>query len=618
MPDITHLNGIALVKKKGNKLYVVSDPEGVADESPIIAEGTTTPRMLKDRFADIANVKDYGAVGDGQHDDTEAVQAAMNAGGLLFFPRGTYVVTVNINSPAISDMARVVSYPGQNGTTIGNLVIASGCTLIGNDIGASQDFWSKVDLANNQLTFIGRGCGRNLGSTADTTTAIGQGCISGETVDDALSNYSPYTGHDNVVIGFHCGKRLTTAEANVGIGRDALNCLTDGIRNTAVGTTALQQLIHGNSNTVFGCRAGMRMGTTTDADGTRVSTEAVYNNTFIGESAGRETRIGSNNTYVGYSAGRGVTSESNQYTGTSTGEDNTVVGSVAFSKVSTGSRNSIIGKSAATNLESGTDNVIIGYSAGSAAANTVNAVIVGSRAAMAATSASNSVIIGCNAVREATNLDNVFAIGGSGSVPYLQGTMNSDSNTLRVDASFTPSAGDTYILGSAAYKWSTIFAANGTIVTSDFRCKQNIANPAQALLKAWGNVGFKVFQFKDAVEKKGESSARYHVGVIAQDVQTAFTEQGLDVSKYGLFCHDSWEDEYETIEVVDQPEVLNEAGEVVTPAVVHTEQRKVLDAGDRFGIRYEEALALECAYLRGRLSKIETALATHGITLGDE
>lgn len=173
-------------------------------------------------------------------------------------------------------------------------------------------------------------------------------------------------------------------------------------------------------------------------------------------------------------------------------------------------------------------------------------------------------------------------------------------------------------LGRQANRWSVVYAGTGTINTSDYRCKQNIANPTQALLKAWGNVGFKVFQFKDAVEKKGESSARYHVGVIAQDVQTAFTEQGLDASKYGLFCHDEWQDEYETIEVIDQPEVLGEDGEVVTPAVVHTEQRKVLDAGDRYGIRYEEALALECAYLRDRLSKIETALATHGITLGDE
>lgn len=183
---------------------------------------------------------------------------------------------------------------------------------------------------------------------------------------------------------------------------------------------------------------------------------------------------------------------------------------------------------------------------------------------------------------------------------------------------FTPEADGTQKLGRASNRWSEVFASTAAINTSDYRCKQNIVNPTQALLKAWGNVGFKVFQFKDAVEKKGESTARYHIGVIAQDVQSAFSAQGLDAQKYGFFCHDEWQDEYETVEVVDQSEILDENGEVVTPAVTHTEQRKVLDAGDRYGIRYEEALALECAYLRDRLSKIETALATHGITLGDE
>lgn len=39
------------------------------------------------------NVKQFGAVGDGTTDDTAAIQAAIDAGGITFFPAGTYIVT---------------------------------------------------------------------------------------------------------------------------------------------------------------------------------------------------------------------------------------------------------------------------------------------------------------------------------------------------------------------------------------------------------------------------------------------------------------------------------------------------------------------------------------------
>lgn len=186
---------------------------------------------------------------------------------------------------------------------------------------------------------------------------------------------------------------------------------------------------------------------------------------------------------------------------------------------------------------------------------------------------------------------NIQFYGGSVTVPGLLRTLTDGGASL----------------GTVNNRWAQLFAATATINTSDARCKENIAAPDDALMRAWGKVGFKVFQFKDAVVKKG-SDARIHVGVIAQEVKAAFEAEGLDAARYGLFCHDAWEEEYENVTLVDQPEVTDDDGNITTPEVSHVEKRLVTEAGDRYGIRYEEALALECAYQRWRLAQIEARL----------
>ena len=147
-------------------------------------------------------------------------------------------------------------------------------------------------------------------------------------------------------------------------------------------------------------------------------------------------------------------------------------------------------------------------------------------------------------------------------------------------------------LGTENKYWADAYIMSGShIGGSDARLKDNIEEPDEALMRAWGKVHFRVFQMRDAIEKKGAEEARLHVGVIAQEVQEAFASEGLDASRYGLFCHDTWE---------AKPAVIDpETGEVEEPAQ---------EAGDRYGIRYGEALALECAYQRWRLDRIEAAL----------
>ncbi len=71
--------------------------------SSVTATGSTTARTLANRFADVVNVKDFGAVGDGVADDTAAIQAAVNAsqGKTLIGVSGeTYLIRDQIVIPS--------------------------------------------------------------------------------------------------------------------------------------------------------------------------------------------------------------------------------------------------------------------------------------------------------------------------------------------------------------------------------------------------------------------------------------------------------------------------------------------------------------------------------------
>ncbi len=117
-------------------------------------------------------------------------------------------------------------------------------------------------------------------------------------------------------------------------------------------------------------------------------------------------------------------------------------------------------------------------------------------------------------------------------------------------------------LGRSAHRFREIFCANGTINTSDRNEKQDI----EALTDAETRVAvaakglLRKFRWQSAVEEKGDE-ARIHFGIIAQDLQDAFTAEGLDAGDYAMWCSDTWTDE--------------ETGEEKT----------------RLGVRYSELLA---------------------------
>lgn len=67
-----------------------------------ITTGTSVERDIRDRFADVINVKDFGAKGDGVTDDTSAIQAAIayletsSREGKVIFPYGRYIISDTI------------------------------------------------------------------------------------------------------------------------------------------------------------------------------------------------------------------------------------------------------------------------------------------------------------------------------------------------------------------------------------------------------------------------------------------------------------------------------------------------------------------------------------------
>lgn len=139
---------------------------------------------------------------------------------------------------------------------------------------------------------------------------------------------------------------------------------------------------------------------------------------------------------------------------------------------------------------------------------------------------------------------------------------------------------------------------NGTAVqiTSDQRLKQQIAKIDDKLLDAWEDVELSQFKYNDAVEQKGKDKARLHTGYVVQQIDTACKSHNVDISEYGLFCHEEYAEETEEVEVEQKDGTKSK-------------ERKVIhEADEHYSLRYTEALVVECAYLRKQIKELKERL----------
>ena len=100
---------------------------------------------------------------------------------------------------------------------------------------------------------------------------------------------------------------------------------------------------------------------------------------------------------------------------------------------------------------------------------------------------------------------------------------------VQVTGNLIPSGSGVYSLGASTFKWSDVYASNGTIVTSDREKKEDISYDLDAYGAFFDALRPVSYRLKDG------QSGRTHLGLIAQDVEKAMADCGLtDMDFAGL------------------------------------------------------------------------------------
>lgn len=172
-------------------------------------------------------------------------------------------------------------------------------------------------------------------------------------------------------------------------------------------------------------------------------------------------------------------------------------------------------------------------------------------------------------------------------------TARTDRWMVEADGKFVPVADNTYSVGDAVRRCSTIYAGTGTISTSDARLKSPVFSLNEAELKVskllLKEIG--MYRFLSAVDEK-EGSSREHCGMTVQRAIELFESVGLNPFNYAFICYDEWDEETVTESVDD--------GDDATPV-----KTKVIPAGSCYSFRETGLMMFMMAGLNARLEALE-------------
>lgn len=627
----------AIFKAYHDILESLASTGSITGAIPVVATGTTEPRPLKDRFADIVNVKDFGAKGDGVTDDTEAWgkwQAALEKGGIGYVPSGAYLVNgiirYFVSGCFGNGIDKIISTAlDENESMVANHYGDTGPIVqIYRNYADWENFSPFIDLSfdanatkNNDWHVNGSGPqGIQVRGTAKgngNTMPIGirsfmQNKLNGDGDSVAIwgrvVKESPEGGtNDSDSCGVHCsawnfsdtGAGLVMASehwAKQGSTRENEPHLMGGAQIGIPDGALVCQHINANSS------VGMAHALLLLAGGSEGY--GAWNGIQIGRVFDRAGEHGVDHT-VGINCGSWLKDYGYPMYGIQFGycpNHVRMIGAYSYNI-----------KADMTIFRNQTD-----------ANNAIVVINKDTGDGYASFALQHKGVAVSDIITQVGNVDTYYRVRQNGGhhAFYAQ---DSEGTLKRVCSIGTiavfPGTDNEVSLGWSSNRWTQVFASTGSISTSDERLKQDISAIPDSVFKAWEKVNFQQFKFKDAVKKKGDE-ARLHSGLIAQRIIEAFKEEGLDASEYGLLCYDEWPAEeavIERVKVVDREETYNEDGSIREPEQFHYEENVLSparEAGDCYSVRYEEALCLEAAYQRRRAERIEARLAALETKLG--
>lgn len=178
-------------------------------------------------------------------------------------------------------------------------------------------------------------------------------------------------------------------------------------------------------------------------------------------------------------------------------------------------------------------------------------------------------------------------------------------------------------IGNPGGSFNNIYLENSPIITSDKKDKYGYVGLSEEEIKcaiACAKL-YRRYQMKESVIKKGEDQARFHIGVIAQDLVECFTQHGLDWTRYGIFIYqkvesrpaviESWEDEWIDIleEKDDDGNIIKEASRHLRRAAGSITLEPAVEAGEYYKLRYDELNCFINAGFCARLEALEDKLS---------